>query len=263
MDPIQFLARADTWAEYMLLFAIRPGVAFLIMPATADPLMNSTVRMLLAFTFGGTMAGGALLAGVGIEGPEQLVGLVAREGLLGLMLGIVCSKMLWVAQSVGAYLDNVTGYNNVQANNPTSTDQATPLSDILVRLSAGIFWTCGGILVFFDALIQTHQWWPLFGKATSVPPHAFNVAIGQFGDLERWVASIATPLLFLVAMADFGLGVLSRLSKNFDVNPAGQALRPAIALLTLALFCSVFGETIRGGILDAVTSMNLGQLQGK
>lgn len=65
-----------------------------------------------------------------------LVVIGLREAGIGLLLGFAASTVFWVAESAGTYVDDLTGYNNVQITNPMREEQSTPTGTLLARWRA-------------------------------------------------------------------------------------------------------------------------------
>jgi len=234
------------WGAMVLVFGIRPAVAFLVLPATSEPSMTPTIRHLLCVVFSVHVAAGASPeAFAALATPQGMAVIAAREALIGFTVGFAASQGFWIAQSVGAYIDNMAGYNNVQLINPSSSEQNTPVSDILLQLFVAVFWTSGGMLVLLGVLGQTYRWWPVLDATPSWPvlPEAF--ADIQLTHLMRSVVSLSMPILFLLAFIDIGLGLVARAAKNVDTSPIGTPLKSATALLAMVLFSSVFLEDIK------------------
>jgi type III secretion protein T len=235
------------WGALVLLFGIRPLVALSVLPATADPMLPATVRSQLAMVYAGFVATGAFLGGqqVALSLPGLLL-LSLREGLIGLTLGCAGARVMWMAESMGALVDNMAGYNNIQLLNPSRTEQSTPLSDLMLQLVVVLVWSLGGMLVFFSVLNQTFLWWPLLAARPDWPDLSLAQGLDAFTQLMRWITAVSMPVLFLIAAIDIGLGLVSRVAKKVDTSAVGQPLKAAVALLSLSLFASVFAQDVQG-----------------
>jgi type III secretion protein T len=234
------------WTAVVVLFGIRPAAVFIVLPATSEPMMRPSIRNLIVVVvaaFAGSYAPDAMLAKLGDH--VELLGFAAREAAIGATLGFAASKGFWIAQSVGALVDNLAGYNNVQITNPSSSEQSTPVSDILLQMFCSAFWASGGMLLLLGTLFETYRWWP---SPSSWPDWPKDFAPQQLSDLMRVIVSLSMPLLFLLALVDIGLGLMSRSAKNLDLSAVSQPLKSATALLAMVLFSTVFLDEIRGFI---------------
>jgi type III secretion protein T len=249
IDLINFFQH---WMAMIALFAVRPMVMLGLLPATDDPLLTITARFQLGLCFATFSSLGGSVEVLQALGLQGFVWLLLRETLLGAVMALAAGKVFWVAQAVGAYVDNLAGYNNVQLMNPSSSEQSTPLADMLLQLCTAVFYAMGGLLLVFDALVQSWQWWPVLGNEgasglTWPTWQAQDITHGM-DSLMALVASVASPLLFLFTVVDIALGLLSRSAKSIDTSAVAMPVKAAMALLSLALFASVFLEDIKEGL---------------
>ncbi len=246
---IELVNSLSHWMALIALYAVRPMVMLGLLPATDDPMLTLTARFQLGLVFAAFSALGGSVEAMQALSLQDFVWVILRETLLGAVMGLAAGKVFWVAQALGAYVDNLIGYNNVQLLNPSSSEQSTPLADILLQLTTAVFYAMGGLLLVFDALVQSWQWWPVLGSPGPIWP------TGQVQDITRGldnlmslVASVASPLLFLLTVVDIALGLLSRSAKGIDTSAVAPPVKTAVALLSMALFASVFLEDIKGGL---------------
>jgi type III secretion protein T len=233
------------WAAVVMLFIVKPAIAFEILPATNEPMLLSTPRRLLVVSIAVFAGTGAWMSGWRIPPLDVLWLLVLREAALGFTIGFAAAQVFWIAQGVGAMVDNVAGYNNVQITNPSSSEQTTPISDVMLQLSVALFWALGGMLLVTGALFESWRWFPMQAREMLWPQWREDAAVGQFAIIMRAIASVSAPLLFLVAAIDVGGGLVSRAAKSVDTSALGTPLKAAAAVLSLAVFSAVFAQDIR------------------
>ncbi|MBP7565017.1 MAG: flagellar biosynthetic protein FliR [Burkholderiaceae bacterium] len=233
------------WAALVMLFLIKPAIAFEILPATNEPMLLSTPRRLLTVSIAVFAGTGAWMSGWRVPPLDTLWLLALREAALGFTIGFAAAQVFWIAQGVGAMVDNVAGYNNVQITNPSSSEQTTPISDVMLQLSVALFWALGGMLLVAGALFESWRWFPMQGREVLWPRWREESGIDEFSGIMRAIASVAAPLLFLVAAIDVGGGLVSRAAKSVDTSALGTPLKAAAAVLSLAIFSAVFAQDIR------------------
>lgn len=239
------------WMVLIALYAVRPMVMIGLLPATDDPMLTVTARFQLGLVFATFSALGGSVEAMQALDLQGFVWLILRETLLGAVMGLAAGKVFWVAQALGAYVDNLAGYNNVQLLNPSSSEQSTPLADVLLQLCTAVFYAMGGLLLVFEALVQSWHWWPVLGPTGTGPTWPNWQAQDITRSMDNFmslIASVASPLLLLFTIVDIALGLLSRSAKGIDTSAVATPVKAAIALLSLALFASVFLEDIKGGL---------------
>ncbi|RYX91562.1 MAG: EscT/YscT/HrcT family type III secretion system export apparatus protein [Comamonadaceae bacterium] len=237
------------WQEFLTLcalFAIRPLVMVGVLPATDEPILTTTSRFQFSLVLAAFAAAGAPTAAVKSLDLWTIVTLVMREAFIGMVMGMVAGKVFWVAQSVGALVDNLAGYNNVQLLNPSSPEQSTPLADLMLQLSAAVFFLLGGLMFIAGAVYESWTWWPVLQSTPAWPGWPVRNVGSGMDAMMSLVASAALPILFLLTIVDLALGLVSRAAKGVDTAPVATPLKAATALLALMLFASVFMKEIMG-----------------
>lgn len=250
---IDFAGSLQQWMALIALYSVRPLVMIGLFPATDDPMLPITARFQLGLMFATFCSLGGSVEAMHALNIQDFWFLVLREAMLGAVMGLSAGKVFWVAQAMGAYVDNLVGYNNVQLINPSSSEQSTPLADVMLQLCTAMFYSIGGLLLVFDALVQSLKWWPVLGHVGTTgltsPNWQFQEATRGMDNLMSTIASVASPLLFLLTLVDICLSLLSRSAKGIDTSAVATPLKTAIALLALALFASVFLENIKAGMM--------------
>jgi type III secretion protein T len=178
-------------------------------------------------------------------GTLQLTLLLLKEALLGVLLGFAASIVFWVAEGVGELIDNLSGFNSVQQNNPTSGQQSTPVGNLLSNLANACFWMLGGMTVLAGVVFESYRWWPLdriSPEWSGVLQSFLQVHLTQ---LMRSQIVLAAPLLLVLLLIDIGIGLLSKAADKLEPNSLGQPIKGAVALLMLALLVALFFQQAR------------------
>ena len=223
-----------------LLCSARLFATFSILQATSDQALQGRVRsgvvIIIALFIGAGQP--ANLAGTFDQG--MFVVLALKEALIGMVLGYMAATVFWVAEGVGAMIDNVAGYNNVQQQNPLNSSQSTPISNLLLQLCVTLFYTFGGFLILLDALFETYKWWPI-NSVTPLPAKILErFIILQTDTLMTQVVKIASPVLIIMLLIDLAFGLIAKTAGKLEPNALAQPVKSATALLLVMLSLSVF-----------------------
>jgi len=224
----------------VLLASCRLFAIFAILQATSTQVLQGRVRSGIVLLIAVYIAAGL---------PEEMLAsfdglnlflLILKETFLGALLGIMAATVFWVAEGVGAMIDNVAGYNNVQQQNPLSSQQSTPISSLLLQLCITIFFTLGGFLLLLDALFMTYQWWPI-PSMTPVPAAMLErFIIFQTDTLMTQIVKISAPVLIVMVLIDLSFGLVAKTAGKLEPNSLAQPVKSAIALLVVMLSLGVF-----------------------
>lgn len=241
------------WVDLIIVLAIygvRPMVMLNWFPATDEPLLSARARFQLGLALAFYASFGVPAAPFKNMDATLVVLMLAREAMIGGFLALVAGKVFWVAQSAGALIDNLAGFNNIQLLNPSSAEQSTPLSDLLLQLTGGLFLVSGGLVVLTTALFESWRWWPPLQPGPGLPDAYLSpTVVGQgVASLMRIVTMVAMPILFLLVLVDLGFALVSRAAKGVDTAAASTPVRAATALFSFTIMAAVFLDELKGAL---------------
>ncbi|MBB3193677.1 type III secretion system export apparatus subunit SctT [Roseateles terrae] len=238
---------------------LRVYAVFLVLPATSDQALQGPVRNGLCICLALFIAWGQPLSLVQDMDMVRLVATLAKEALIGLVLGFAASTVFWVAEGVGVLIDNQAGYNNVQQTNPLSGEQSTPIGNLLAQLAISGFYLLGGMLMLSGLLFDSFHWWPIgsLGPAWSTILEDFVRA--QTARYLELMIKIAAPALLVLMLVDLGFGVLSKTADKLEPNNLAQPVKGAVAIAMLSLLVAVFFDQVRPALSLQTLSAEMAQ----
>lgn len=246
----------------LALCSTRFFVAFMVLPATNDQVIQGPVRNGLVLTLGLFVAWGQPLSIVTGQTTVMLGMLALKEALIGLVIGFVASVVFWIAESAGALMDNQAGYNNVQQTNPLSGQQCTPVSNLLVQLAITGFYMLGGMLVLVGLIIDSFRLLPLTDLSPPAGQLLHDLVTRQTVRYLESVAVIAAPVLLVLILVDLGIGLLGKAAQKLEPNSLGQPIKGAVTMVLLALLIAAFFVQARPQLALRDLSQQLEQLLG-
>ena len=219
-------------------------VLMMMFPPTADSVIQGTVRTGLALLWGGFVAYGQ--HGILEQGDAMvLVGIGVKEALIGVVLGFAASSIFWAAECVGTYVDDLTGFNQLQVMNPTNGQQTSLTSTLLSQFAIAAFWALGGMTFLLGAIYESYNWWPLAKLAPSGGQMLESFVLQKTDSLMETVAKLATPLMLLLLLVDIGFGFTGKVSQKLDFHSMAQPVKGALTILLLALMAGIFVDQVR------------------
>jgi type III secretion protein T len=229
----------------LALCTVRIYAAMLVLPATNDQILHGQTRNAVALGFGIFIASGQppdLLTHFSVI---EIVTLTMKEGLIGMLIGFAVSTVFWMAEGVGMLIDNQSGYNNVQQQNPLSGQQSTPVGNLLSQLAIVAFYMLGGMMVFVGLLLDSYEWWPLKGALPSWPALLERFLPQQIESYAGTTLKIAGPVIVTLMLIDLGIGLLGKAAEKLEPNSLGQPIKGATAMLMLVMLVSIFFNQAR------------------
>jgi type III secretion protein T len=232
----------------MALCTARIYAAFMIMPATSDDVLQGRIRPALCLVFGLYVAWGQPANTLISMGVGETITIIAKEALIGVLLGYAASTVFWIAEGVGSYIDNQAGFNNVQQTNPLSGSESTPMGNLLLQLSIAGFFMLGGLTTFVGLLFDSFAWWPLRGFVPDGNALLERFVTVQTGGYIETMAKVASPVMLVLVLIDLGFGLIGKTAEKIEVNALAQPVKAAVAIVMLSLLISLFFQQARPAI---------------
>lgn len=251
MSPIDFslLNQHDVAEQYLtllLISSVRMGVLMFVFPPTSKETLQGTVRTGISLIWSSIIAYGQKESMPQMHGLFA-VALLAKEAIIGLALGYAASLVFWAAESAGTYIDDLTGYNNVQIANPNG-EQVSLTSTLLSQFAIAAFWLLGGMTFLLGAVYDSYRWWPL-DSLTPVPAAILeSFAIQQADTLMQMTAKLAGPVMLALMLIDIGFGLAGKASQKLDLQSLDRPVKGLATVFMLALLAAVFVDQVRGQI---------------
>jgi type III secretion protein T len=225
--------------------SLRLFMVMFVFPPTADGLLQGVVRNAIVVLFSSYIAYGQPIAFIQTLRGVTLIEVGLREALIGVALGYAASIVFWVAEGAGTYIDDLTGYNNVQITNPTRQEQSTPTATLLAQIASVAFWALGGMTFLLGTLYESYHWWPLTSSGPSMSNVLESFVLQQTDSLMQTIAKLAAPMMFILLLIDFGFGFASKSASKLDLMTLSQPVKGAVTVLMLALFVGVFVDQVK------------------
>ncbi|MDR3096679.1 MAG: type III secretion system export apparatus subunit SctT [Paraburkholderia sp.] len=225
--------------------SLRLFIVMFMFPPTADGVLQGVVRNAVVVLFSAYVAYGQPVSFIQELRGVTLFEVGVREAMIGVVLGYAASIVFWVAESAGTYIDDLTGYNNVQITNPMRQEQSTPTATLLAQIASVSFWALGGMTFLLGTLYESYHWWPL----NSTTPVAGNIiesfVLHQTDTLMQTVAKLAAPMMFILLLIDFAFGFAAKSASKLDLMTLSQPVKGAVTVLMLALFAGIFVDQVK------------------
>jgi type III secretion protein T len=240
LSPVLEQWHRDALAVVLLM--PRPFVLFMVVPFLSRQMIPGSVRRGVIFLLAILMLP---LAG-SAEGvtPVQAMAIAAKEGLIGLLLGLGLGVFLWAVQSVGDLVDFHTGASNAQFFDPAFGHQGGPTGQFLGWLMAVLFVSAGGLTGVVALLAESYRVWPLAAALPDLPRLLEAFAIHQADTLFNWIVKLGAPVLMVLMLVDYGLGLLGRFVPQFNIFVIAQPLKSLVAIFMLLICMSLLHETL-------------------
>jgi flagellar biosynthetic protein FliR len=234
----------DVW-HYLFVFT-RVSVFMAVCPVffpTGSPKTLKAVSC-LAFTL-------AMAPLPGFAGPEPdflgaRIAVLLREGMLGLIMGSAVQMPFAALRGAGALMDMQTGLSMAHMVDPSAGESQTALSAFMGTLSLVIFLSLDGHLWVLRGLATSFRTLPVAGPWPGM--EGIGAWIGMTGLVLSTTVQAAAPIVALMLLTEFSLGIISKVLPQLNLLILGQPIRFAMGIGAAILVIGLL-EPMTGRIL--------------
>jgi type III secretory pathway component EscT len=197
--------------------------------------LPAPARVGLAFLLAG-LAASVLLASAAAAGLDRaptawLAVLVARELLVGLVLGLVASAAFRAAEAAGRLSDTLRGANLAEVLDPTTGEQGSPLAALYLLVATLVFFQIGGVPRLLDALLGSYRALPIgAGPTAAGAGGAARLVTEAAARLFASGVALAAPVIVALWLTDLGLGLVARAVPQVPIAIVGLPLKGLLAI---------------------------------
>ncbi len=230
----------ETWIIAFCLILVRVSLFIGVFPLFGGKNLPRTVKVGLSIALAGMWFGtfGIL--------PTQLmlvtalkthwIGFpfaIAREAVIGALLGFAFGLFLLPARIAGAYVAQEMGLNMAAIADPASQDSSTILAQVFETLGVLLFFILDFHHVLLSTLHLTFIRWPIGGPFSAIPSVPL---LDTMVHNQEWGLLLAAPVavcLFLTAVA---LALMMKVAPQLNLMSVGMTVRICVGLVVMTLF---------------------------
>lgn len=190
----------------------------------------------------------------------EVLGIVAKEFVLGTLLGFTVAIPLWAVETMGDLIDSQRGAAIADTLNALTGNDSSPLAQLFSQAMQTFFLMAGGFALLLGLVYDSFRLWPVFGWWPELAAGGAATLLGWLDVYMRLAVLLAAPVLFAMLLAELGLALLSRYVPQLQVFFLAMPIKSALAMLMLALYAGIlFGyvdDLVREQIGGAVTSLS-------
>jgi flagellar biosynthesis protein FliR len=200
-------------------------------PAFGGPRLPKQIRVVMGI--GLSFLCLPVLAGSPPSGGAVLLGLlVAREVVVGVVMGFVCACLFRAAEAAGQFTDVLRGANMAEVISPASGARSSPLGALMLLLSVVAFFEIGGLGHLTSALVRSYEAIPLSAPTRFAgSPYAMAmVAIAASAKLIESTIGLCAPAIVALLLADILLGIVGRALPQIPLYFVGMPLKALLGV---------------------------------
>jgi len=222
--------------EAAALVVARPLGFIIIFPVFGWLGLVGMIRTVTAFVIGFPMLQVVYLDLANTGAPlasEFVVALVAKEFLVGGVIGIILGAPFWAAETAGAYVDVFRGTTAATVVSPDQMSEPLITGAIFSIALIAIFLVMGGMRVALDAIYQSYQIWPMFELVPKISESLYPIFIDLLTKIFKLGLALAAPLMIAMFLGELALAYASRFAQQINVFDATLSAKNLIFLFVL------------------------------
>jgi flagellar biosynthetic protein FliR len=158
--------------------------------------------------------------------------LVAREVMVGIVMGFVCACMFRAAEAAGQFTDVLRGANMAEVLSPIGESRTSALGALMLLLAVVVFFEMGGLIHVSSALVRSYEAIPLNApERFAVSPRAMaRVVMVASAKLIESAIGLCAPVVVALLLADILLGIVGRAVPQMPLYFVGMPLRALLGV---------------------------------
>ncbi|WP_262416604.1 flagellar biosynthetic protein FliR [Paenibacillus sinensis] len=220
---------------FMLIFC-RITAFFVVVPVFSSRNIPMSFKIGLSF-FVSLVVFTARGTGIVVQEDLNLVLLIVREVLIGLLLGFIGYLMFMMIQTAGSFIDMQIGFAIANVIDPMTGVSAPLLGNFKYMIALLLFLGMNGHHYLIDAIVSSYNWVPLDNSILSkmMDGSLSDFLIRTFGQAFMLALQMSAPLVTALFLTDIGLAFLARTAPQYNVFVIGVPLKIIVGLALLML----------------------------
>ena len=165
------------------------------------------------------------------SGLPELVGLMASELAIGLMLGTVVAWVLEAVAFAGTLMDTQMGFSFVQFVDPTTSQSASVSGSLMMQIAALLIFVTGLHHQMILALVDSYRVAPM-GHGVPLQVMGLVTLIGQ---LLGKGFQLAFPVLAVLFLMDLVLGISGKFMPQLQLIQLSFPIKIAVGIAVLGV----------------------------
>ena len=226
------MAAALAMARILALTFILPVFTRLELGVVLRGGIGLVLALPLAEPLAGTMTADAALTAT------QLLLLMAKEVLAGLILGLLIGVPFYAAEVAGDVLDLQRGATMAQVIDPTSGGTVSITATLLSLVMIAVFFASGGQGLMMEAIYDSYRLWPADAMLPAFSAETPALLLGLVDAVLSLGLVLVGPLVIALLVTDLVLALLSRASPQLNAFDLSLAVKNLIVALLMTLYAA-------------------------
>ena len=173
--------------------------------------------------------------GVFVGGLVEYIGLIVKELLVGLSIGLMMSIIFGVFQLAGQFFSVQMGFGINEVLDPVSQSQVPLMGQFLVVLGTLVFLWIGGGELMIRVIFESYEKIPVLGFEGLVVGGVLNHLVLFFSLVFSMALKLSLPIVGVLLIVTLALGVLARFAPQMNILILGFPIYILVGLTVLTI----------------------------
>jgi len=243
---------------FFLIFA-RLIAALSLAPFMGGQALPSQAKVGLAAVIAALLYPGLAEAAGTIPGSSMLYfALLAKEFVVGMMIGFISQMIFFGVQTAGIVIDTQRGLNQITYLAPQLPGNVSALGNLQVQVSIVLFLLLGGHLLFLRSIAHSFLvipllqvphfgsgWLPLANEFTRISASAILVG-----------AQLCAPVVLTIFLVDISFGSIQKVASSIRISNDSNIAKSWIGLAVFLLSAGFFFDRLQQFLASVIPTID-------
>ncbi|SCX85155.1 type III secretion system export apparatus subunit SctT [Pseudomonas sp. NFACC37-1] len=163
-------------------------------------------------------------------------GLLLKEMVLGVLLGLLLYMPFWMFATVGALLDSQRGALSGGQINPSLGPDATPLGELLQEVLIMLVILSGGLSLITQVIWDSYIIWPPTAWMPIMTVEGLDILLGELNRTMQHALLYAAPFIGLLLLIEAAFAIVGLYAQQLNVSILAMPAKSVIGLLFLLVY---------------------------
>ncbi len=251
---MNLLSSLPTAWEALFLVFCRVGTMMLVAPIFGSRGTSPQVRVFLGVTVAFVMYPVVAPPGTVLPSePGAYLGRVAREVLIGALVGFVVLMTFTALESAGHVIGLQMGFSLANVINPLTSTSASLIDQFYSLVATLVFFTMDGHHLVLLGVERTFQLVPIDAAGSNLPAQDLVFGLGR--DIFVTASRISLPVLTALLLTDVALAMVARSVPQLNVFVVGMPAKIAVGFVMLVITVPTVAYIMARAFSDIVATM--------
>lgn len=175
-----------------------------------------------------------------------MTGLLLKESLLGMLLGLLLYAPFWMFSSVGALLDNQRGALSGGQINPALGPDVTPMGQLFQEATVMLLIVSGGFSLITQVIWDSYIIWPPTDWLPILDAAGLEVFLGQLNLTLQHMMLYSAPFIGLLLIVEAALAIISLYAQQLHVFTLAMPAKCFVGIGFLIIYLPTLQELVSG-----------------